>query len=221
VGCGTGELSRAVVASASPAQVHGVDPSEGFVAYARARTPDSCASFKIGDAQELPYGDATFDAVVSGLVLNFVPGPGRAVAEMRRVSVNGGTVALYVWDYADRMQMMRYFWDAAVALDPDAAQLDEGRRFTICAPEALDRLLADAGFRDVAVQGIEVPTRFASFGDYWAPFTGGQGSAPGYVASLGDDRRLALRERLRETIPAAGDGSIHLVARAWAVRGTA
>ena len=120
---------------------------------------------------------------------------------------------------ADRMQLMRHFWDAAVALDPEAGDLDEGRRFPICRPEALERLFAGAGLEDVAVRPIDVPTVFRDFDDYWSPFLGGQAPAPSYAMSLPEERRGALRERIRAGLPTADDGSIRLIARAWAVRG--
>jgi hypothetical protein len=142
------------------------------------------------------------------------------VAEMARVAKPGGTVALYVWDYADKMQFMRYFWDAAATLDPAAQELDEGSRFPLCQPQPLTELFKAAGLRDVEVIPIDIPTDFANFDDYWTPFLGGQGSAPGYNMSLSEDQRGALREQLRATLPIEADGSIHLIARAWAVRGT-
>ncbi|HZM75160.1 MAG TPA: class I SAM-dependent methyltransferase [Candidatus Limnocylindrales bacterium] len=212
VGCGTGALAGAIVAGAQPSAVVGVDLSEGFLGVAKARNPG--VEFHVGDARAIPLGDNEFDAVVSGLALNFVPEPARAVGECARVAKHGGLVAAYVWDYAEGMEMMRYFWDAAVELDPEAEELDEGRRFSMCRPEGLRELWAGMG--EVAVEPIDIPTIFEGFDDYWRPFLGGQGSAPGYAMSLSEDRRSELRERLRETL---GEGEIRLTARAWAVRG--
>lgn len=221
VGCGTGALTAAVLAQADPAHVAGIDPSEGFLAGARARIDDPRSSFCAGDARRLPVCDRGFDAVVSGLVLNFVPDPFRAATELARVTAPGGVAAAYVWDYAEGMAMMRHFWDAAGALDPGAAELDEGRRFPLCRPEALERLWTAAGFGDVAVHAIDIPTVFTGFDDFWRPFLGGQGPAPGYVMSLSQGDRGALRDLLHTRLHAAADGSIPLTARAWAVRGTA
>lgn len=221
VGCGTGALTAAVLAVADPARVIGVDPSEEFLATARARIVDPRATFRAGDARSLPLPDRQVDAVVSGLALNFVPDPYRAAAELSRVTAPGGVAAAYVWDYAEGMAMMRYFWDAATALDPAASELDEGRRFPLCRPEPLGRLWADAGLGKVTVQAIETPTVFADFDDYWKPFLGGQGPAPGYAMSLTEEHRRALRDLLRARLPAGQDGTIPLTARAWAVRGTA
>jgi SAM-dependent methyltransferase len=221
VGCGTGALGGMILAMASPAQVDAVDRSEGYVAYAREQAKDPRVRFEVADAQALPSGDAAYDAVVSGLALNFFPDPARAVAEMARVARAGATVAAYVWDYAGRMELMRHFWDAAGALDPAARDLDEGRRFPLCRPEPLAALFRHAALADVETRAIDVPTVFRDFDDYWTPFLGGQGPAPGYVASLDEARRAALRERLRAALPAGPDGAIRLVARAWAVRGTA
>jgi hypothetical protein len=114
---------------------------------------------------------------------------------------------------------MRYFWDAAVALDPAALPLDEGRRFPICQLEPLEHLFRVAGLQGVEVRSIDVPTTFRDFDDYWSPFLGGQAPAPGYTMSLSQERRAALREHLRAQLPIAADGSIRLMARAWAVRG--
>ena len=220
VGCGSGALTETVLAEAEPESIEGVDTSEAFVAYAASRVTDPRASFAVADAQALDRPDAAYDAVASSLVLNFLPDPARGAAEMRRVVRPGGVVAGYVWDYAGEMQLMRRFWDAAAEFDPEAADLDEGRRMAGCNPADLEALFSGAGLEEVETRAIDVPTVFADFDDYWSPFEGGQGPAPGYCASLPPDRRAALRERLRETLPAAADGSISLVARAWAVRGT-
>lgn len=138
---------------------------------------------------------------------------------MARVTRPGGVVAVYVWDYADHMQLMRHFWDAAGALDPTARELDEGQRFPLCRPEPLAQLFQAAGLRAVATRAIDIPTVFRDFDDYWLPFLGGEGPAPGYATALSEERRAALRQRLRASLPIATDGSIQLVARAWAVRG--
>ena len=117
------------------------------------------------------------------------------------------------------MQLMRYFWDAAVTLDPAAFPLDEGRRFPICKLEPLAHLFRAAGLQGVEVRSIDVPSTFRDFEDYWSPFLGGQAPAPGYTMSLSEERRAALREHIRARLPITADGSIHLIARAWAVRG--
>lgn len=218
VGCGTGALSSVIAARCEPAAVLGVDPSEAYVAWAAAHVEDRRVRFAVADATHLPAGP--FDAVVSGLVLNFVPDAAAAVAAMRDAAPHG-LVAAYVWDYAGRMELMRHFWDAAVALDSAAEELDEGVRFPICHPDRLEAVWRDAGLSDVASRPIDVPTVFRDFDDYWSPFLGGQAPAPGYAMSLTEQRRAALRELIRERLPVAGDGSISLIGRAWAVRGAA
>jgi SAM-dependent methyltransferase len=219
IGSGTGALTATLLKRAQPRSVIGVDASEGFVAYARSRITDPRAAFQVGNALALPFASGTFDAVVSGLVLNFVPDPAVLVSEMFRVTGNGGSVAAYVWDYAGDMQLMRIFWDVVIELDPDAIELDEGRRFLISQPQPLRDLFTENGLSDVVVRAIDIPTVFRDFDDYWLPFLGGQGPAPSYVMSLDEERRVAVRERLRTTLPTGPDGSIHLRARAWAVRG--
>jgi SAM-dependent methyltransferase len=217
-GCGTGALTGTVLA-ADPALVVGTDPSLGFVTHARAQLPDPRVRWVVADARRLPVADGQVDAVVSGLMLNFVPDPVVAVREMARVVRPGGLVAAYVWDYAGRMELIRAFWDAAAAVSPTAAGLDEGRRFPLCRPAPLAALFTDAGLDHVRAHAIEIPTRFRDFDDYWTPFLGGQGAAPAYAMSLGEEHRTAIREALRARLPTAPDSSIPMVARAWAVRG--
>jgi len=219
VGCGSGALCAAILDHCSPASVTGVEPSEGFLKTAKENLAGRAVLCQ-GSATAIPLDDEAVDVVVSGLVLNFVADQRAALAEMARVAVSGGTVAAYVWDYAGKMELMRFFWDAAAKLDPDAAAMDEGVRFPSCRPEALMAQFADAALTGVEVAGIEISTPFADFEDYWRPFLGGQGPAPAYAMSLDEAARARLRDRIRERIPVRKDGSILLTARAWAVRGT-
>jgi SAM-dependent methyltransferase len=219
VGCGTGALAQAILNNNAPASVLGIDPSTGFVDLARQQLNDMRASFQSGAAQALPVESASVDAVASGLVLNFTLDPAHVLAEMVRVIRPGGTIAAYVWDYAEGMQMLRLFWNAASALDQGALALDEGRRFPICTREALRALWQDGGLTQVECCDIDVPTVFTSFDDFWLPFLGGQGPAPAYCGTLAEDARVALRDRLRAMLPVAPDGRIALTARALAVRG--
>jgi len=217
VGCGTGALCAAIVDRCSPSSVAGVEPSEGFLKTANENLAGRAALHQ-GSATAIPLDDASVDVVVSGLVLNFVPDQRAALLEMTRVTGKGGTIAAYVWDYAGKMELMRFFWDAAGELDPEAAKLDEGVRFPQCRPEALEKLFAGTGLEEVEVRPIDVPTSFANFDDYWQPFLGGQGPAPAYTMSLDETARLRLRDRIRERLPIAANGSISLTARAWAAR---
>jgi SAM-dependent methyltransferase len=217
VGCGTGALAEAVAHNYAPRRLAGIDPSEGFLAFARQRLP--AADLRQASAGDLPFATATFDRVVSGLVLNFVPDAAQAAAEMARVARPGGEVAIYLWDYADKMEMMRTFWDAAIALDPAAIEKDEGRRFPLCRPEPLRRLFEGAGLDGIEGRTVDVPTVFRDFDDFWTPFLSGQAPAPTYCMSLDDAARGRLRERLRQSLPTRPDGSIGLIARAFAVRG--
>jgi len=219
VGCGTGALSHAVLHLTEPASIKGIDRSKGFVDFAREHVRDDRVRFEVGDAEVLADDSETFDAVVSGLVLNFIPHPERALAEMKRVVRSGGVVAVYVWDYAEGMQFIRHFFDAAVALDSKAAEHDEGPRFPICHPDVLRQLFESTGLRDVEVRSIEVPTVFHDFDDYWNPFLAGVGPAPAYTMSLSEEHRNALCERIRAGLPFNEEGLIPLSARAWAVRG--
>lgn len=220
VGCGTGALSQTILELAIPKEVKGIDRSERFVEFSRKHVSHSNIEFEVGDAQALPVESASYDVAVSGLVLNFVAQPDQMVAEMKRAVRMGGTIALYVWDYAGKMQFMRHFWNAAAALDSAAHDLDEGRRSLICNPERLMNLFQHAGLSEIKTHPIDISTDFKDFDDFWSPFLGGQGPAPSYVMSLSEESRAQLRERIYNSLPFALDGSIPLVARAWAVRGT-
>ncbi|MCV2868705.1 methyltransferase domain-containing protein [Defluviimonas sp. WL0002] len=220
LGCGTGALTSQILQTCDPKSVIGVEPSEGFVALARDTTDDPRARFLQGSGEEIPLEDGAVDYAVSGLVLNFISDKQSAMAEIIRCVADGGKVAAYVWDYAGHVQFMRYFWNAAVALDQHAREMDEGVRFPVCRPQALESLFSSSGLRNVSTTAIDIVTPFEDFEDYWRPFLSGVGPAPGYCVSLDDDRREALRTRLAQILPTDPDGRILLAARAWAVRGT-
>ena len=220
VGCGTGALSNTILQLCAPAHVAGVDRSTSQLDHARKAVRDERIEFHEAGAEALPFADGGFDRVVSGLVINFVGEPARALAEMVRVARPGGRVGAYVWDFAAGMEMMRRFWDAAVALDPAAAEHDTGRRYPICRPGPLAELFAGVGLEAVATRPNDVPMVFADFDEFWMPCTSGSGSIPTYYHSLGEAGRAALEARLDATLPRQADGSIHLNARAWTVKGT-
>jgi SAM-dependent methyltransferase len=219
VGCGTGALTSAICELADPASVLACDPSEPFIDHSRKTVLDGRVSFVVARAEDLPNGGGAFDYIVSGLVLNFVSNPQRVVACLRQRLRRRGMIAAYVWDYADGIEFLRRFWDEAVALDPTAADLDEGRRFPLCQPEMLKALLLGASLRHVTVDALEIPTRFTDFQDFWKPFLSGTGPAPTYVASIPQEQRDLVRDRLARNVTVEADGSIPLKARAWAVSG--
>jgi SAM-dependent methyltransferase len=219
VGSGTGALSEAIAERSDPASVVGVEPSAGFRATAQQRL-GARATFLAGEGAQVPLADHAVDVTVSGLVLNFVPDPQAALVECVRVTAPAGTIAAYVWDYAEGMELLRAFWDAAIALDPGAAERDEGVRFPFCRPEPLRELFTRAGLASVETKGIGIETVFADFADLWSPFEGGQGPAPSYAMALAPEARERLRDRMRNRLAPSADGSIPLRARAWAVRGT-
>lgn len=223
VGCGTGALSEALLAF-GVSSLTGIDQSEAYVEAARKKlaTSTTATHFDVGDATKLPYAKGRFDIVVSGLAINFVPQPLEMAREMLRVLRPGGRAALYVWDYAGRMEMMRHFWDAAVEQNPlRAGRIDEGKRFPVCNPQKLEDLFKQAGFKGIRTDHIDQPTPFRDFDDYWTPFLGGQGPAPAYLVSLPPHEQADLRERVRKRLPTAADGKILMIARAFAVQGTA
>lgn len=219
VGCGTGALTSTICELGAPASVVACDPSVPFVEHARRSLSDARVTFTVGGADALPSREGGFDAAVSGLVLNFLPDPVRAVATIRERVRAGGVVAAYVWDYAEGMELLRAFWDEAVASDPAASALDEGRRFPLCRPMELASVFRAAALEEVETGALQIPTDFDDFEDFWSPFLSGTGPAPAYVTQLDAQSRARLRERLQRRLPPAGDGRIRLRARAWAVQG--
>jgi hypothetical protein len=175
----------------------------------------------IAGVDDLPRRADGYGSVTSVLALNFFPDSGAAVDEMRSRTAIRGTVSACVWDYTDRMDLLRCFWDAATSVDPTARELDEGRRFPLCRPDALTDSFRAGGLSDVRCEPIEIPTEFASFEDYWQSFLGGTGPAPSYVASLDDERRTMMARELERALSRRPGGTTALRARGWAVRGTA
>jgi SAM-dependent methyltransferase len=218
IGCGSGQLTTSVLADCEPRSVAGLDASQAFVAQARSVVRDPRARFEGGDATSLPWGTDTFDVAVSGLVLNFVSDHLAMTREMARITTPWGMIAAYVWDYAGGMQMLRYFWDAAIALNPNDSKVDQAERFPLCQPGPLHSLFESAGLQSVEVRAIDIATVFRDFDDYWTPFLGKQGAAPTYLASRDVEERARIREVLRLRL-ASSPGPIELTARAWAVKG--
>jgi SAM-dependent methyltransferase len=218
VGCGTGNLSRAVAERWPTCDVVGVDPSATFVEAARNRAADlgGRVRFETGGADDLPLDDGSVDAALALLVLNFAPDADAAVAQMARVTRPGGVLAAAVWDYGRRMGMLRTLWDAAGRLDASVAGQDEAT-MPLGRPGGLTDLWERSGLVGVVGGLVEVPTPFRNFDDYWEPFLEGQGPAGAYVSRLPEDRRAALRDELLATV---GRGPFELSAAAWWVRGT-
>lgn len=220
IGSGTGALTAALAEAAPSSRITGVDPSAAYVAFARARHASNRIRFEVGDAQQLRFGDASYDRTLSLLVLNFIPNPAKALAEMMRVTRPGGVVAGAVWDYGEGMEMLRVFWDEATALRPAAEPRDE-RHMPLSRQGELGILWRAHRFRDVSEEALTIQTRFSSFEDYWRPFLDKQGPAGDYVATRTADDREQLRARLRQRLLGDGrDRPFLLRARAWAVRGT-
>jgi ubiquinone/menaquinone biosynthesis C-methylase UbiE len=221
VGTGTGALAEAICDLGEPESVKACDPAAPFVDAARNRLTESGVEFTVAGAGDLPGIMDGYHAVVSNLVLNFFDDAQAAIEEQAGLLRADGVVAACVWDYADQMQFLRVFWDAARDLDSRAVEMDEATRFPICSPRALEQLFASAGLNRVRTTALIIPTVFESFEDYWAPFLGGTGPAPSFVANLSAVDRKALADSLRGRLPIADDGRIELHARAWAVAGQA
>lgn len=218
VGAGTGILTEVILQATAPAKIIGIDLAPEFIEVARQRIHDNRVDFRVGDAGDIAF-EAQFDVAVAGLLLNFVPDPQQVVKGMTQAVRRGGLVAAYVWDYGGKMEMMRHFWDAAIKIDPAAAEMDAGQRFTICEPNNLRALFESLDLQAVEVMPIDVPTHFKDFDDYWLPFLGAQGSISKYFRALTDETRTAIRDQLQKQLPTTPNGEIPLIARAWAVKG--
>jgi SAM-dependent methyltransferase len=216
--CGSGMITEAIVERYAPASIVGVDASPDQISFARQHRAFPNVAFEIADAMALRFPDFTFDVAVCGLGLNFIPSPARALEEFRRVTRPGGTIAVYVWDYAEGARFLREFWDAAIAIDREAATFDQARRFPMCTEQGVRELFEQAKLKNLTVHALDVVTRFTSFDDYWQPLLTGQGSAPNYLATRDQQIQTAIRERLRAVLPANDHGAIELPARAWAIR---
>jgi len=219
VGTGTGSAAVAVEAGMPASEIVGIDPSEGFIAYARKNAKSTRTSFEIGDAQALKFKGASFDQTLALLVMNFIPDHNKAIAEMRRVTRAQGVVSACVWDYDAGMQMLRFFWDEAVALDPAIEPKDE-RHMKLSRQGQLGDLWKSVGLINVQETPLVIDQAYSSFNDYWEPFTKGAGPGGAYVVSLSPDRRQQLEARIRKRLLGdRQDGPFTLTARAWCVRG--
>jgi SAM-dependent methyltransferase len=216
VGCGPGALTEALAERVEPERVAAVDPSQPYAEACHSRLPG--VQVEVAAAESLPFADDSFDAALSQLVVNFMRDGPVAVREMRRVTRRGGVVASAVWDYADGMTLLRRFWDAAVALDPAAAELDEGRSMPYCRPDELDRLWREAGLREVGTSPLDVEVGYGDFDDLWQPFVAGPGPSGAYVISLAPEDRVRLRAEFRRRL-GVGDAPFALPARAWCAVG--
>jgi SAM-dependent methyltransferase len=222
VGCGTGHLAAEVNAVSRPREVHGVDLSASYIDHATRRHPDRHFVFRAGDAYALPYADGEFDLVLSLLMLHFVPEPGRAIAEMRRVAKAGSTVGAAVWDARGGFVANRMFFDTAAALDAAAAER-RARNYTrpMTRPGDLAAAWRAAGWRDGTETVLGIRMEFSSFADYWTPYNGREGPGAEYVRTLDEAARDRLHDALRSAyLDGEADGPRSYAALAWAVKGT-
>jgi len=213
VGCGPGTLTAVLVDRLGAASVRAVDPSEPFVAATRARFPD--VDVRAGVAEDLPFDDDTVDLALAQLVVHFMSDPVAGLSEMARVTRPGGTVAACVWDHAGLSGPLAAFWRAVHDLDPSAPGENElpGTR-----AGHLAELATAAGLQDVEDAQLTVQVDFATYDDWWSPYTLGVGPAGAYVAGLEPAHRDRLRDRCAEFLPRA---PFTLRASAWTVRALA
>jgi ubiquinone/menaquinone biosynthesis C-methylase UbiE len=218
VGCGSGALLEALAETLGADNVTGIDPSESFVDSARVRVPG--ARIVVGSAESIPFDDGEFDATLSQLVVNFLADPEQGLGEMSRVTRAGGVVAGCVWDYGGGMTMLKTFWDAAAAVDPERATPHmEQHTMRFSTPDELAALWQNADLDGVEVSPIVVDASYDDFEDLWAPFPTGVGPAGAYAASLESEEGERLKEEFRRRL-GGPEGPFTLSARAWCAAGT-
>jgi SAM-dependent methyltransferase len=211
VGCGPGALTAELVNRLGPAAISAVDPSEPFVAAARARHLG--VRVERAAAERLPFADRSFDAALAQLVVHFMADPIAGLHEMARVTRDRGVVAACVWDHAGGQGPLTLFWEAARELDPS---VQDESRLAGARQGHLSELFQAAGLHDLEESALSVRVQHASFDEWWEPFTLGVGPAGSYTAGLDAKRQARLRELCREKLPS---GAFELTARAWAARG--
>jgi SAM-dependent methyltransferase len=211
VGCGPGALTAQLVRQFGPDAVAAVDPSEPFIAAARERHPG--VDVRLSSAEDLPYPDDAFDATLAQLVVHFMADPVAGLAEMARVTRAKGVVAVCVWDFAGERAPISAFWHAARELDAEA-EGESGLAGTRAGH--LAELFQTAGLADIEEVALSASAAYASFDEWWEPFTLGVGPAGTYARALGETELSALRERCRDLLPEA---PFTLTAFAWAARG--
>jgi SAM-dependent methyltransferase len=220
MGCGTGALSEALLAKGVCTALTCLDRSPAYLSFAKRRILSSSVEFVTGDAQNTSLPTGAYWLVVSGLVVNFVDSPGKMLREMRRLGRSGAVLGLYIWDFADGMEPIRKFWDAAhICEAPNVREFDAGIRFPICQPDNLLQSVTNAGWLEPRVAPIEIDARFENFDDYWAPFLSGQGTGPAFAVSLTDEKREEVRRTLMSLVTASPDKPFALRTRAWAAKG--
>jgi len=210
VGCGPGALTGVLVARLGAGAVRACDPSEPFLEACAARHPG--VTVRLGRAESIPFESGSADHAMAQLVLHFVSEPEEAAREMARVVRPGGTVAACVWDFDDGMEMLRAFWDAALAIDPDAP--DEARTLRFGRPGEIAELFAAVGIRDIAESTLCVTSTYTSFDELWAGFLAGVGPAGAYCVALSEADRARLRTELFARLGSPADSfSLDAVAR--------
>jgi ubiquinone/menaquinone biosynthesis C-methylase UbiE len=215
VGCGNGAFTELLVDRCAPAEVAGIDPSEGQLEFARARPASRHAIFHRGDALALPFENDAFDAAVMALVINQVPDPAIAVAEMSRVVRPGGWVASYMWDIPGGGFTMEPIRRALGEMDIPTPIFGAD----VTAAESMRGLWEDAGLGDVAVRRIDVRLVYDDFDDFWRSNAGSPNTVSKAMAGLSPSAVEQLRDRLRADLPTDPDGRISYGAFANAVKG--
>lgn len=215
VGCGNGASTQLIFDRCKPAGLHGLDPSEGQLAYARTRPVAALAEFQIGDALGLPFGADAFDVAIMALVIFFVPDPAKGAAEMVRVTKPGGLVAAYAWDIPGGGFPMEPVQDEMRAFGFEPVRPPSA---AISRIEALEALWRDAGLRGVETREITVRREFANFEAFWNTILLATIIRTAIESMAAGDVEI-LKQRVRTRLAVVGAGRVAYSAKANAVKG--
>lgn len=219
VGCGTGSLAATIASTTQAGEVVGIDPSEGFIAFARAHNGHAHLRFEVGDGCAISYPDASFDRCLTLLAVNHIPDAPKAAREMRRVAKPGGQVAAAMWDGTGGNEFNDIMWTVAMAMDASVKRPSESSK-SYSSAEALSGLFQQAGLQDIEVKALTIDCQMQNFAEFWGKYEEGQGPGGHYVRGLSAQQRSTLTDRLFATVLAGKpDGPFTLRAKAWAVKG--
>ncbi|MGY9018539.1 MAG: class I SAM-dependent methyltransferase [Alphaproteobacteria bacterium] len=221
VGCGAGMLAQTVIKNCAPSSVTGADPLEKSIVAAKQHPDNKNIQLEIGDAQDLPFEDSKFDAVISGLMIKFVPDKVKAICEMKRVVRPGSVIALYDWDMDSNMNTTRHFWEAVADIIPEREEDRTTDRTPMTEIDSIAKTFEAAGVKAVQQSTISFTTRFRNLDDYWNPITRNSQNVGRFYQTMTEEQQGAIHEQLKQSLPFADDGSISFESRAVAVKGIA
>ncbi len=215
-GCGTGAFTSLVLERCAPCAISALDPSKDQIAYAKKSVTGDDLEFHVGDAQCLPFADRVFDVAAMALVIPFLPNAGRAVAELKRVTRQGGVIAAYQWDAAGDGYTQQPLIDALATMGIARPLLASG--FGNANIDRLSELFHGAGLSAIATRTIDIQLTFSDFEEYWSSETGLNNAIVRPIRDMSVADVTLLKRRLQDRLPIDRNGRISYRARATAIK---